>query len=522
MKENEERKRLKQQEEERVVLEEQRRKAAQEEQQRRAAQEEKQRRAALQEQQRRAAFEEQQRRAAQEEQQRRATEEEQQRRAAQEEQQRRAVKEEQQMRAAEEEQQRRAAQEEQQRRAVKEEQQKRAAQEEQQRRAVKEEQQKRAALQEQQKRAALQEQQRQAKQIEEKLLAEIEEEKKRALRKPASSSQDYAAHLPQHRPYSRRSIVLDEDDSRSVISNMSEDVESFATSAADLADLRGLFDYDRPERRSCANLQQTPLLELRNHLRKFPVLLPPPPLSHPAPVTQYHVETSYPQSYPLTQRKVLQDLGSGQYFVVDVPVQVKTKTFFDPETGKYVQLNVRESGQSTSRPQSRQKYPQPQLQSQVQVKPQQQPLSQAPPAGKPLVLYQGYHGYSQGYQPAAINSVPPHSSSAPVTLYQDQDQPVRESHSHGYPAPEMRQNSEGQRYSPEKTPYMDTVNDTEKTYNTVYNTHGSYEAFPECDTNSQLAGSSGCENDNSAHPRYQPRDIITMSDLEDFMELSDW
>ncbi|XP_056251903.1 centromere-associated protein E isoform X2 [Seriola aureovittata] len=64
---------------------------------------------------------------------------------------------------------------------------------------------------------------------------------------PASSSQDYAAHLPQHRPYSRRSIVLDEDDSRSVISNMSEDVESFATSAADLADLRGLFDYDRPE-----------------------------------------------------------------------------------------------------------------------------------------------------------------------------------------------------------------------------------------------------------------------------------
>ncbi|XP_071336848.1 cardiac-enriched FHL2-interacting protein isoform X2 [Trachinotus anak] len=63
----------------------------------------------------------------------------------------------------------------------------------------------------------------------------------------ASSSQDYSAHLPQHRPYSRRSIALDEDDSRSVISNMSEDVESFATSTADLADIRGLFDYERPE-----------------------------------------------------------------------------------------------------------------------------------------------------------------------------------------------------------------------------------------------------------------------------------
>ncbi|XP_026212497.1 uncharacterized protein LOC113159798 isoform X2 [Anabas testudineus] len=64
---------------------------------------------------------------------------------------------------------------------------------------------------------------------------------------PATSSKDYSAPLPQHRPYSRRSIALDEDDSRSVISNMSEDVESFATSATDLADVRALYDYDRPE-----------------------------------------------------------------------------------------------------------------------------------------------------------------------------------------------------------------------------------------------------------------------------------
>ncbi|XP_039995933.1 uncharacterized protein LOC120796869 [Xiphias gladius] len=64
---------------------------------------------------------------------------------------------------------------------------------------------------------------------------------------PAFSLQDYSAHLSQHRPYSRRSIALDEDDSRSVISNISEDVESFATSAADLADVRGLYDYERPE-----------------------------------------------------------------------------------------------------------------------------------------------------------------------------------------------------------------------------------------------------------------------------------
>ncbi|XP_041672410.1 uncharacterized protein LOC121528846 isoform X1 [Cheilinus undulatus] len=44
------------------------------------------------------------------------------------------------------------------------------------------------------------------------------------------------------------------------------------------------------------------------------------------------------QSFPITQRKLLQDPDSGQYFFVDMPVQVKTKTFFDPETRSYVQL----------------------------------------------------------------------------------------------------------------------------------------------------------------------------------------
>lgn len=46
------------------------------------------------------------------------------------------------------------------------------------------------------------------------------------------------------------------------------------------------------------------------------------------------------QSFPMTQRKLLQDPDSGQYFFVDMPVQVKTKTFFDPESGGYVQLPV--------------------------------------------------------------------------------------------------------------------------------------------------------------------------------------
>ncbi|NXS10503.1 CEFIP protein, partial [Neodrepanis coruscans] len=41
-----------------------------------------------------------------------------------------------------------------------------------------------------------------------------------------------------------------------------------------------------------------------------------------------------------TQRKLLQDPDSGQYYVVDLPAEANLKTFYDPETGKYVQVSV--------------------------------------------------------------------------------------------------------------------------------------------------------------------------------------
>ncbi|XP_017924622.2 cardiac-enriched FHL2-interacting protein [Manacus vitellinus] len=41
-----------------------------------------------------------------------------------------------------------------------------------------------------------------------------------------------------------------------------------------------------------------------------------------------------------TQRKLLQDPDSGQYYVVDLPAEVNLKTFYDPETGKYVQVSL--------------------------------------------------------------------------------------------------------------------------------------------------------------------------------------
>lgn len=71
-------------------------------------------------------------------------------------------------------------------------------------------------------------------------------------------------------------------------------------------------------------------------------------------ISHYHVQPNFASqapsimahSFPITQRKLLQDPNSGQYFMVDMPVQVKTKTFFDPATGKYLQLNVRQSPQN--------------------------------------------------------------------------------------------------------------------------------------------------------------------------------
>ncbi|XP_068923331.1 cardiac-enriched FHL2-interacting protein [Petaurus breviceps papuanus] len=52
-------------------------------------------------------------------------------------------------------------------------------------------------------------------------------------------------------------------------------------------------------------------------------------------------------SYPVTQKKVLQDPHSGEYFVFDLPLQVRIKTFYDPETGKYVKVSIPSSEMSS-------------------------------------------------------------------------------------------------------------------------------------------------------------------------------
>uniref|UniRef100_A0A3P9LMT6 DUF4585 domain-containing protein n=1 Tax=Oryzias latipes TaxID=8090 RepID=A0A3P9LMT6_ORYLA len=318
--------------------------------------------------------------------------------------------------------------------------------------------------------------------------------------------------------------------SRSVISNLSEDVESYATSAADVGDVRGLLDFERPEsacsfssdvsrslgkppvvppktEKALRRAQRLTSRRMKKELSKVspaaPKTVPKAPSSstlhhanHPTPVAQYHVESScFSQSYPMTQRKVLQDLGSGQYYVVDVPVQVQTKTFFDPETGKYVQPHIQQT----------------QLH---QTKLQPQPFTQTPAAGKPFVLYQRYHSYPQNYQPTAITPVRRSRSSAPGSLQQNHES-LSESKIYGNMVNEVEQNSVESCNSPERTPYMDTVIDTDKTHNSVKSTQNPMESASECGTKNQT------ENHETSF-QYQGRDIITMSELEDFMEATEW
>ncbi len=72
--------------------------------------------------------------------------------------------------------------------------------------------------------------------------------------------------------------------------------------------------------------------------------------------------------------------------MVDVPLPVKTKTFYDPETGKYVQLNVRQRSQGALT----------------------QPAS-LEMLNTPCMLY-------RGFLPMAASSLPPLTSSSEMSL----------------------------------------------------------------------------------------------------------
>lgn len=325
-----------------------------------------------------------------------------------------------------------------------------------------------------------------------------------------------------------RSQVFEDDETQSVISTMSEDVESVAESSivAENTASRGYemksnrdtyvrpesacyvrpesACYERPES-ACYERPESACSDLRS-LGKPPTIppktekalrrakkltsrrikkaetsdsqeqlemkstravssLPSSPMDstdhsvHASPtISTYHLDPNYAATapglvahpFPMTQRKLLQDPNSGQYFMVDMPVQVKTKTFFDPETGKYVQLNVRQRTQNN--------HPQPQS---VKV------------LNSPYVVY-------PGFLPMSVSSLPLRSSSqmsAPAALVGEQNK--QETYQPNYHRSTRRYN------------------------NPVHGTH-------------EMSGDDSLYSGNSANITQRHTDIITMSELEDF------
>ncbi|KAM6221969.1 uncharacterized protein C4orf54 homolog [Rhynchocyon petersi] len=65
--------------------------------------------------------------------------------------------------------------------------------------------------------------------------------------------------------------------------------------------------------------------------------MPAPAAAGPAAVPTDPFQQPQPQQ---TQRKMLLDVTTGQYYLVDTPVQPMTRRLFDPETGQYVDVPV--------------------------------------------------------------------------------------------------------------------------------------------------------------------------------------
>ncbi|KAK2098283.1 hypothetical protein P7K49_023734 [Saguinus oedipus] len=105
--------------------------------------------------------------------------------------------------------------------------------------------------------------------------------------------------------------------------------------------------------------EQRPLCPRERPRHSFPMVRSLPPPVHRHSVSSFSESVGRrpggPQSltplptYPATQ-KVLQDPQSGEYFVFDLPLQVKIKTFYDPETGKYVKVSIPSSEGTSPEP----------------------------------------------------------------------------------------------------------------------------------------------------------------------------
>uniref|UniRef100_A0A8C5KDQ6 RIKEN cDNA 1110002E22 gene n=1 Tax=Jaculus jaculus TaxID=51337 RepID=A0A8C5KDQ6_JACJA len=76
----------------------------------------------------------------------------------------------------------------------------------------------------------------------------------------------------------------------------------------------------------------------------------PPGMPAPAPTGPTTVSTDpfQPPQPQQTQRKMLLDVTTGQYYLVDTPVQPMTRRLFDPETGQYVDVPMTSQQQAVA------------------------------------------------------------------------------------------------------------------------------------------------------------------------------
>uniref|UniRef100_A0A8C5XP48 Chromosome 4 open reading frame 54 n=1 Tax=Microcebus murinus TaxID=30608 RepID=A0A8C5XP48_MICMU len=97
-----------------------------------------------------------------------------------------------------------------------------------------------------------------------------------------------------------------------------------------------------PERAPAALYRQQPLPFALQGAPPQVLCLSPPGMPAPAPAGPAAAPADpflQPQP-PQTQRKMLLDVATGQYYLVDTPVQPLTRRLFDPETGQYVDVPV--------------------------------------------------------------------------------------------------------------------------------------------------------------------------------------
>ncbi|KAM8939414.1 uncharacterized protein C4orf54 homolog [Pelodytes ibericus] len=146
----------------------------------------------------------------------------------------------------------------------------------------------------------------------------------------------------------------------------------------------------------------------------------PAPIFYSPPITAAPPAELYP---PQTQRKMLVDLATGQYYLVDTPVQPVKRRLFDPETGQYVEVPV----------------PPP-------------PATPVPLHMPPLALSPGAYGAAYMFYPGFLPTATP--TLLPANTFQTQLSNTGSEHT--YEMPMMEGTSHGEMSMPEGPYYLAT------------------------------------------------------------------